>query len=328
MVDQATVDAEWADRDIKERLASLEAFVGGLREAGLDRLIESGIIQFDGIDMRLDNDGMKFTAEDSGDGFPSVPNAASIRWFRDTFAGDPIGEVAGGYSTPTTVDASTVALRAFIDTFDASNAKVGVYDIANDRWSTLLAIQDGLGLQPMILADWIGSALTNILLVGRTDDDNYTLSIRKNGALAEVGGAMKVSGSGYLVYPSAAAGIDPANSGSAWTSGSYSEVVASTAQANYIVGMAFTVQATNAGVIEGEIDIATGGAGAETVVSTYPWAVDMVDSSGFGFNVTFPHAIAIATTTRIAVRQRSSSTTIEAHNVKLIYVKQSELVAL
>lgn len=145
---------------------------------------------------------------------------------------------------------------------------------------------------------------------------------------SSLGGGLKVSGSGYLVYPSAASGVDPANAGSAWNNGSYSEVVASTAQANYVFGLAFSVQATNTGVIEGEIDIATGAGGGEVVVSTVPYAVDLAISDGFGHIVLLPYPIAVATSTRIAVRQRASSTSIEAQNVKLMYVKQSELVAL
>lgn len=158
----------------------------------------------------------------------------------------------------------------------------------------------------------------------RSDTDK--LFLRANGATVQIttgGGGMKVSGSGYQVMPSAAAGIDPAVHATAWTSGTYSEVLASTSEADYILGV--TYNPVN-GSTEGEIDIATGGAGAETVVSTISGA------QGGAFNavaVMLPYPIAVATSTRVAVRQRSSANA-SSHfqNVKLIYCKQSDLVSL
>lgn len=147
--------------------------------------------------------------------------------------------------------------------------------------------------------------------------------------IANAGNGRKVSGSGYLVYPAAAAGIDPANAGSAWANGAWSEVVSSTAQANFIVGLTFTFDASS-GTIEADIAIGTGAAASETEVSAISVALMNVggvttESTGV---IMFPHAIPVATATRIAVRVRSSNTTLEPNNIRLIYVKQSELVSI
>lgn len=138
-----------------------------------------------------------------------------------------------------------------------------------------------------------------------------------------------VSNEGYEIYPAAASGIDPANNGSAWASGAWSEVVASTAQADYIVGLLWDADGD---AFEGEIDIGTGGAGSEAVKSTIPCISTADGSAGAGgrgrgpFFLPFP--IAVPTSTRIAVRVRSSSTSIGPRNIRLIYVRQASLVSL
>lgn len=140
-------------------------------------------------------------------------------------------------------------------------------------------------------------------------------------------GMNKVTGSGYLVMPAAAGGIDPANSGVAWTSGAWSQVVASTSEDDSIIGY---MAATALGIFwEGEIDIGTGGAGSEVVVATIP--VENLYTSNVGYNTVLPAflpaPIEIPTGTRVAVRVRSSSTTGRPADIKLVYVKKTELVA-
>lgn len=142
-------------------------------------------------------------------------------------------------------------------------------------------------------------------------------------------GQRKLQGSGALVMPAAAAGINPANSGGAWTSGAYSQVLASTSEADWITGAVFTCDAASSGLVELEVDIATGGAGSETVISTVA-AVHFDGNSGAApmFLVPLPAPVAVATSTRVAVRMRSSSTTRVVKGLKLLYCKQSDLVAM
>lgn len=144
--------------------------------------------------------------------------------------------------------------------------------------------------------------------------------------------AMKVTGSGYLVMPASAGGIDPANSGAAWTSGAWSQVLASTSEADSVVGFIWEGEQASQDAFEGEIDIGTGGAGSETVVATLPviqvaGAASSLAGDNINNPVFFPAVIEVANATRVAVRQRSSSTTREARNIRLIYVKKTELVS-
>lgn len=135
------------------------------------------------------------------------------------------------------------------------------------------------------------------------------------------GGMKKLQGSAYLIMPAAAAGITPANSGAgAWVNGNYTQVLASTSEADYLLGYSLKQAA---GGVEWEADIATGGAGAETVIATI--AGTDVNAIQVQHYFTFP--IAVATTTRIAIRQRNSAgSTNMFTEFKLIYCKQSDLV--
>lgn len=148
-------------------------------------------------------------------------------------------------------------------------------------------------------------------------------------------GMNKVTGSGYLVMPSAATGIDPANSGSAWTNGAWSQLLASTAEADSIIGIIASWNTLETSTFaEADVDIGTGGAGSETVVSTVPLIRHPIESGvgtmspAIAINfIMLPAPIEVATSTRIAVRVRSSVTTGEPANIRLIYAKAAELVA-
>jgi hypothetical protein len=57
---------EFELQQLKEKVDSLDAFVGQLREAGLDRLAEWGYVQFEGAPIRIDNAGIQVEAPSSG----------------------------------------------------------------------------------------------------------------------------------------------------------------------------------------------------------------------------------------------------------------------
>jgi len=173
------------------------------------------------------------------------------------------------------------------------------------------------------------------LAVGTANDTAQVLTAGTNGHVltadsaqatglkwaAAGGGMKKVQGSGYRVYPSAADGITPANAGSAWANGAYSQVVASTAAAIYVTHVMFGIDGSSQEV---EIDIATGGAGAETVVSTVCYSIP--NTTDVSVVLPLPFVIAIPTSTRIAVRMRESGTTTTVEDVKLMYINQADLV--
>lgn len=148
----------------------------------------------------------------------------------------------------------------------------------------------------------------------------------------------KVTGSGYLVMPAAATGIDPANAGTAWNNGAWSEVVSSTSEARSVIGIIYGWDAQdNNTLVAAEIDIGTGGSGSETAVTTVPahkqrsvngpYGGAVIDGSDDHRPVFFPASIEIASGTRVAVRVRSSDTGREPADIRLIYVKGTELVA-
>lgn len=132
---------------------------------------------------------------------------------------------------------------------------------------------------------------------------------------------MKVQNDGYEVYPAAAAGIDPGVSGVSWTNGAWSEVVASTGSAIYVIGVSCGASTDTAR--EFELDIGTGAAASEAVKSTIA-----INGSAHYFVAMLPAPIAVATSTRIAIRQRTNNGDDGLLNVKLIYVEQANLVSL
>jgi hypothetical protein len=172
---------------------------------------------------RFSPSGLELIAEDSGDSLAAVPNAAYVRWLTDTFAGDPIGEVAGGYSTPGVNRFSHAVLRAFADDFDAGAGKLGVFNLAGNYWETLLSIQNTDPLQPLILAKRISSSLTNIFAVERVDDSNYRVLLRQGGAMTELagGGAMETANTGQFLIPTGPSAGNFVRSGAADAYGSW-----------------------------------------------------------------------------------------------------------
>ncbi len=62
MPSQEELDAEYSGSDLEAKVRRLESTVNGLMESGLDRLLASGILQFDGIPMRWDTHGQQIEA--------------------------------------------------------------------------------------------------------------------------------------------------------------------------------------------------------------------------------------------------------------------------
>ncbi len=206
----------------------------------------------------------------------------------------------------------------------ATDAQVysGIYDSSGTEWDIVQIVSQSDG---GFLEKWgVKEGLSTVLYLDRVSATDWKLWIMKNSTLVEVGGAMKVQNDGYEVYPAAAAGVDPASSGGTWTNGAWSQVVASTGSAIYVVG--FTVGGAANAAGEFEMDIGTGAAAAEAVKAT---TASWMDSAILmDFVTMLPYPIAVASGTRIAVRQRSSSTVARVVNVKLIYVEQANLVSL
>lgn len=130
-------------------------------------------------------------------------------------------------------------------------------------------------------------------------------------------GAQKLQGSGTLVMPAAASPVSITDGGGAWANGSYVEIKASTSEADYL--LAAVVGGT--GGSTGEVDIATGGAGSETVIATVP-----SPTSGT-YLIFFNAPLAVPTATRLAARGRDGVGG-GSPAIRLLYCKQSDMVAL
>lgn len=128
-----------------------------------------------------------------------------------------------------------------------------------------------------------------------------------------------VSNAGYEVVPSAADGI-AVTPGNSWANGSYVEITSGIGAAIYVVGIVVGPASAAEGI---EIDIATGGAGGETVISTLGY-VQNAQTPAPGV-IMLPATVAVAASTRIAARARRSASTHTIAGLKLIYVRQANL---
>lgn len=129
-----------------------------------------------------------------------------------------------------------------------------------------------------------------------------------------------LSGNGYMVTPSAANGVDITGAASAWGNATYVQVTTGFGEARYLRGLTFLPEGASR---DYEIDIAVGGAGSETVIATIPATAGATINA---FLVWLPEAIAIASSTRVAVRCRCDQTTSDGIlNVKIITARQADL---
>ena len=371
--DEAFANLESLVRKIQREKQVLEDTIERWRQNGLGDLDSGhGLQKFGSGNMRLDKNGIQLETPTPATG--DVPAMYWVNEFStDPASAEPRVELAGRADDSTVVAPNGIfsfKLRGknaerFGMFYHAIGAS-GTNQIGMEIWNRTAAPG---GAQPGLTISDSGSLIQFTLFGGdqvqitamplflgqftadpaslqdggiwyRTDTDFF--KGRRNSATknflmeGDVSGMNKVTGSGYLVHPAAASGIDPANSGVAWTNGAWSEVVASTAQAQSIVGMMFGWDSLLSNtLVEAEIDIGTGAAASEVAVATIP-ALRQPDRSGGGTEPNgaaeilpffFPAPIEVASGVRVSVRLRSSSTTLEPDNIRLIYAKASELVA-
>lgn len=142
------------------------------------------------------------------------------------------------------------------------------------------------------------------------------------------GRAFKIQGAGIQVFPAAAAGIDPAASGSSWADAAWSQVVAGATVTEdvYILGAGWKGSA-NSSACEWEMEIGTGGSGSEVVSG--PCFQGQYPGSSNEQSVRFTaYPVLVTTGTRIAVRLRTSGTANQCRpsDVKLMYCAVKDMV--
>lgn len=133
----------------------------------------------------------------------------------------------------------------------------------------------------------------------------------------------------YLSYPAASAGISRASSGStAWSFSAYTELVPANAITSdfYIAGLTWswhTPLAATDTTYQWLIELATGGAGSETLIIQVPSSVRNDTAVGFvpGNFVVFPEPKYVAANTRISVRVAYSlaTTSNTLTGIKIMY---------
>ena len=119
-------------------------------------------------------------------------------------------------------------------------------------------------------------------------------------------------------YPAGAAGASVTPSGTAWNNSAYAQLTASTSAAIVIVGITIDIPVA----VEFEVDIAKGGAGAETVVATLRG--DLASNTGGCLYLPITTIIDnIATSTRVSCRVRKSGTSTSVWPIALVYYEQT-----
>ena len=135
MSTQQEIDLEARIGDLERQIAELGAKVNPLYSGGMDRYIHSGYIQWDGIQMRVDNNGQQFQSRDS---FENI-----AMWFVPVLSTNPSSQTPHGYvsglmnSTSVTLklranDGLGNVAQAYVYADDDLDSSAFVSDISND----------------------------------------------------------------------------------------------------------------------------------------------------------------------------------------------------
>lgn len=128
------------------------------------------------------------------------------------------------------------------------------------------------------------------------------------------------STSAQAVLPAAASSVSIAGPNSSWANSSYGQLTAGIAHTMMITSVAYFAGTTGT---TAEIDLATGGSGSETVISTLRTRVS--DSTGhFVWHLPVPYLVPAST--RLAVRFRENSTSSNSWNFAVNYVPDINVV--
>jgi hypothetical protein len=353
MSTQAEIDLEARIGDLERQLAELAAKVNPLYSGGMDRYIHSGYLQWDGINLRLDKNGMQLQTKTgtsliqfvpilSPNSSSVAPQAYVIGYGNDTLITADIAIVALAESSNSNKATVEAFARSTGDNFarlsaiapDVTNSLIeaGVFIAdsgANSGERGFFYIDHGPLLFRFMTADPTTILQDGMVWYNSTDDK---LKARINGATKDLGGGgMKTSGGGYYLIPAGPAiGTSVTSSASANTYGSWTELRAASGNALYVVGIEIQVaDATNVDYVQ--VDIGTGGAGSETSVGEAKIIArrhTISDQSWGTYKIELPYPIPVAASTRIACRTADDVASAYRHVLTLHVIDQADLVSI
>ncbi len=351
MTTQQELDLEARIGDLERQIAELSAKVNPLYSGGMDRYIHSGYIQFDGVPIRWDTQGMQIEADGASqkavrflNALTAAPSTTFPQSYLQGYAYAPgafveIAATAEASSSnisnvqtyaPVTgsVYSKLVALAPDVTT-PIIQAGVVIADSGDDAGERgFFHIDQGPLYLKFMTADPTTILQDGMVWYNHTDEK---LRARINGVTVDLGGGgLKTSGGGYYLIPAGPSiGTSVSSSASANTYGSWTEMRSASGNALYIVGIDVK-PADDSSLDYIQIDIGTGGAGSETSVGEAKTIARLhtIGSQWGTYKIELPYPIPVAASTRIAVRVADDIASALAHTLTLHVIDQADVVSI
>lgn len=339
MTTQQELDLEARLADMERQLAEMAAKVNPLYSGGMDRYIHSGYLQWDGINLRIDKNGIQlpsngaeravlyFVKALTANSTSALPKSKLVGDVSDTLANMIVYADTSGVSTSALVQATASAFRTYWSaSIGAALYQVDFHATSGDALAVLQLTNAYLRINGGS-ADPVGVADGSIWYNTTTDK----LYARINGVTKELGGGgLKTSGGGYYLIPAGPSiGTSVSSSASADTYGSWTQMRAASGNALYIVGIDVK-PADDSSLDYIQIDIGTGGAGSETSVGEAKTIARLhtISSQWGTYKIELPYPIPVAASTRIACRTADDVASGLSHVLTLHVIDQADLVSI
>lgn len=123
--------------------------------------------------------------------------------------------------------------------------------------------------------------------------------------------------------PSGGSGVGVTPSSTAWANSAYTEITPGLGSEASLYGLTVTSVVAS---VDGEFDLATGGAGSETVIGTLRWST-LNASAGIVSFLPLSAVHPVAASTRLALRMRKSGTSTTVYTAALLYYAGTTFLA-
>jgi hypothetical protein len=217
MTTSQEMDAQFGDSEIERRLKDLERKIEAYEQGGFDTFRQFGYLQLGDALPRLDKDGMQLVGIDSGDVLNTTPDGARIKWMYDTLNGAVLADIVGDYSSPGSNTFPHLNMRTMWYSADANAdaaTKLGVWDVVNSRWQTLLSLQAGaIGALKQFNMSFDASGTLTVGAYGDgVDANNFEFKVLRTGTYSHVAlqgdATVKTIASGVITITSSYHRID------------------------------------------------------------------------------------------------------------------------